>query len=89
MRAMFQLGPILSCSVKGPSGIEYKIDGYPEGAGYQGYYFEGSEITVTIISSHKNRFSHWLVNGRKINDSSLSFVILSNSTIEPVFRNND
>lgn len=89
MRDMFKLGPSFSCRVKGPAGIQYEIDSYPETIGYNGYYFEGKNMTVSISSSHKDTFSHWLVNGRKVEGSTLSFTVLADSTIEPVFRNDD
>ena len=89
MRAMFKLGPSYSCHVKGPVGIKYVIDDYPEDTDYQGYYFEGNKITVRIASSHNENFSHWLVNGEKIKNASLSFSVTSNSIIEPVFFNHE
>lgn len=87
MRDMFKLGPSFSCRVKGPLGIKYIIDDYPEDTDYQGYYFEGNKITVRIASYHNESFSHWLVNGKEIENFSLSFTVLSNSIIEPVFEN--
>ena len=87
MRELFKLGPIFSCTVKGPKEITYSIDDYPEESDYQGYYFEGREITVKITSLHQKNFSHWLVNGKIIKNPILLYSVLSESIIEPVFKN--
>lgn len=89
MREKFELGPSYSCRVKGPEGIQYSIDEYPEGSDYKGHYFEGNKVTVKIISSHNEFFSHWLVNGKKIEEPSFAYTIKSDLIIEPVFKNHE
>jgi hypothetical protein len=78
-------GESFSCEVKGPRGIEYNIDGYPERAGYQGWYFRGQPIRVEIAGQHTRGFSHWLVNGKKVAVSQLVYPVSSAIVIEPVF----
>lgn len=86
MQRYFGLGEVLSCQVKGPAGTHYQIDGYPEGPGYQGSYFKGTIIKVDIASEHQALFSHWLVNGEKVEHRNLTVQILLDTTIEAVFK---
>lgn len=78
----------LSCKVKGPVDIKYQIDGYPEGADYQGWYYAQETIDIRIVSPHRIHFSHWMVNGKKISDTHLIFPITNKTDIEPVFKDN-
>ena len=75
---------IFLAKVEGPSGIRYKIDGYLEEGGYQGYYYNGKNIEIEIISPHRDNFSHWMVNGEKVQRLRLSLPLYSNTVIEPV-----
>jgi hypothetical protein len=79
-------GESLSCEVKGADGIEYEIDGYPERAGYQGWYFKGQPIRVKIVGRHARVFSHWLVNGKKVAVSELVYPVSSATVIEAVLK---
>lgn len=73
--------------LKGPDKTEYIIDGYHEHAGYKGKYFKNMPITIKVEKSPKHKqFSHWLVNGKKIDKQNLAFQILSDTTIEAVFK---
>lgn len=76
----------LSCEVKGPAGIRYEIDGYPEKEGYYGLYFGRRHINVEIVSKHKESFSHWLVNGKKVEEYPLFHSVNSKTVIEPIFK---
>ena len=84
MQQYFGLGEVFSCQVKGPDGIQYHIDGYPERPGYQGNYFKGMPIKVNIASDHQATFSHWLINGEKVLGRNLVYNVKSEMVIEPV-----
>lgn len=75
------------CRVGGPADMTYEIDGFRSAAGYKGWYFKGSEITVKIESKNEKAVSYWMVNGEKIksDDNQLKYTINSKTTIEPVF----
>ncbi len=84
---LFKLGPSLLCQVTGPADIQYEIDGYDELSGYQGYYFKGSRITVSIDAPYQKKFSYWLVNEKRVDSSRLDFEVREDLIIEPVFQN--
>lgn len=86
---LFKLGPSLLCQVTGPADIQYDIDGYQEPAGYQGYYFKGSRITVSIAAPYQKRFSYWLVNEKKVNSPRLDLEVREDLIIEPVFQDEE
>ena len=86
MRRYFDVGDSLLCKVNGPPGIRYRVDGFPETAGYQGWYFEGKTITIEIVNSEKWAFSHWIVNGERVEGRRLIHPVTSETVIEPVFR---
>lgn len=88
MSRFFETGESLSCEVNGPPGIRFKIDGYSETNNYKGWYFEGAPIKIEIVSPHRDLFSHWLVNGKKISGSQLVYNIDSITSIEPVLKKN-
>jgi len=73
--------------LKGPDETEYIIDGYREHTGYKGKYFKGMPVTVKIEKTPKHKqFSHWLVNGKKIDKKDLAFQMLSDTSIQAVFK---
>ncbi len=84
MQEFFDLGQSNTCSVRGPDGIKYEIDGYPEDGNYQGHYFKGSSIKVEVTSSHKQDFSYWLVNKKKVSQHPLIHEVSENTKIEPI-----
>lgn len=88
MRRYFDAGESLPCEVKGPPGIQFKIDGYSETNDYVGWYFEGEPIKIEIVGPHRDLFSYWLVNGKKVMGSQLVYNIDSNTSIEPVMKKN-
>jgi hypothetical protein len=83
---LFDLGPGLLCQVTGPADIQYEIDGYDEFSGYQGYYFKGSRITVSLDAPYQKKFLYWLVNGKRVDGFSLDLEVLENLIIVPVFN---
>ena len=85
MQKYFGLGPSFLCSVTGPGGIRFKVDGYPEENGYEGWYFRDFPITVVILDPPPKIFSHWRVNGKRVAGDRLQFVIQSETNITPIF----
>ncbi len=79
------VGKSLKCSVTGPSGVEFVIDGYPEKAGYQGWYFEGQQVDIRLETPNEENFSHWIVNGEKRHGISLALGIQTETFVEAVF----
>jgi hypothetical protein len=70
--------------VKGPEGIELEIDGHSATAGYRGWYFRDSPMTVEVLGADRERFSHWLVNGRRVSGPRLVQRIESRTRIVAV-----
>lgn len=85
--SFFGVSENYECRLKGPDNTEYIIDGYHEHAGYKGKYFKGMSITVKVKKSPKHkRFSHWLVNEKRVDRHDLIYQILSDTTIQAVFK---
>jgi len=89
IQQLFGKGKCCLCDVEGPHGIQYEIDGYAEKAGYQGWYFEGDKLTVKILDFPQGIFSHWEVNGKKIEDPNLEYTVSIKTRIKPVFNTTD
>ncbi len=82
----FHKGDSYPCHVKGPGGVDFKIDGYLEKGGYSGWYFEGLPITIEVIGINRNHFAHWIVNGKKITSTRLVYPVRTKTEIEAVFQ---
>ena len=74
-------GRPVTCEVTGPPGIEYEIDGYPEGPDYRGAYFAGQTITVSVAASASP--AGWKVNGVPVGGDVLSMGLHADTVIEP------
>ena len=86
MQKHFSLGNSYTCTVSGPEGIEFEIDGYPAQPGYVGWYFDGMPFSVKLSSPSKRLFSHWLVNGHKVETGdTLRLQVHADTTIEAIF----
>lgn len=75
------------CSVKvGKSKLLYKVDGYFYENEYKGWYYKGTDISVTLSESDNGIVKYWLVNGKKINKNmnSLKYKVNAPMVIVPV-----
>ncbi len=82
------VGEFVSFQINGPTGTDYKIDGFDELSGYTGRYFSNQKVRVSL--SHpgdRQRLSHWLVNGESFDSKNLVLHLNKNTLIEPVFCN--
>lgn len=87
MDEYFEAGPAHRCEVRGPDDIDYLIDGYPERAGYTGWYFSGRTIRVELADPQLRRaLSHWQVNGRRVDGQPLELPVETETILEPVMR---
>ncbi|NQT93519.1 MAG: CotH kinase family protein [Lentisphaerae bacterium] len=86
LRAYAGAGKVMSCTVGGNAGSEYRIDGYPETGGYRGSYYAGQEISVEPIGPAGKRIASWLVNGQNVPGNNLSIPVYEDTVIEPVLE---
>jgi len=82
----FNLGKLVSCTVKNKSNIHLTIDGYPYMDHYNGRYLQGSFITASVIGKSRKNFSHWRINGKIVPGPDLKLRIVTDSSIEPVLN---
>lgn len=85
LRAHADAGKIVTCTIIGPAGSEYRIDGYPEPGEYRGMYYVGQSISVEPVDRDGPSIHAWLVNGRHVPGTKLSVVVDKDMVIEPVF----
>lgn len=81
-----RVGPPHPVQVEGPEGLELRIDGRPAATGYRGWYFRDFPIAVEVVGAERERFSHWLVNGKSVGGRELVQRIESRTQIAPVLR---
>lgn len=87
MVEQFRLEGPYRCRVQIPGGQSLMIDGHSYGKSYDGWYFGGQSIVVdTAAGNAGEKFSHWLVNGRKIAVPRLRHTVNDNTTIRAVFN---
>jgi len=81
----FDIGKVVKCELKTTPGVVFLIDGFPERNGYQGNYYLGSTVRVSVSHDNNLQVSHWLVNGKKYDTGGeLRFKIEADTEIEPV-----
>ena len=81
------LGPTFRVQVSGPPRTEYEIDGFDERGHYTGDYFEGQSVRAEVVGAHRAGFSHWLVNGERVDGRELVLVPVKRQTrIRPVLQ---
>ena len=85
MQELFGIGEIVRSEVNGPRHIRYEIDGYPEPDGYIGYYRKGKQIRIKIKNIKQGKFSHWLINEKKVLDYPLIYTLNQKTNIRAVF----
>lgn len=88
MQQYFGSARSFPCRVIGLNTMTDRIDGYPATTPYKGWYFEGSDITVTIGPLDNRRIVQWFVNGEPVESkqSQFRYTVKSQTTIKPVFK---
>ena len=86
MRKYFQSPQSVYCKVNVPAPLSFAVDGYSYHKMYDGWYFKGEKISVSIDSTKP--LAYWKINGMKIEakGNSLSFAVQGKTFIEPVFK---
>ncbi len=82
-------GPSVRVQVAGRGG-PVAIDGYPVSSAWEGYYFRGMRIRVSVPDGRSVRLLGWRVNGtREVRGSSIDLITDRDLTIEPVWQDGD
>ncbi len=71
-------------SIEGPVDVALDVDGYAETGGYQGWYVEGTPVTVVV--GDQADFSHWVVNGQRQEGRRLVVEVVETTSIRAVMR---
>lgn len=82
----FHLEGPFSCRVRGADGLRLLIDGYTYETAYAGRYFKGQKIVLEPAGSAADTFSHWLVDGRRVNARRLEHLVENDMNIEAIFN---
>ena len=78
-------GPAVPCHIGGTRGAVV-IDGRRVAPGWQGSYFPGMRLTVSVPPDLASSFSHWVVNGAEVQGSTLALDANATLDIEPIWR---
>ncbi len=78
------LGPAFRVEVTTSDGIDIEVDGYRKVGSYEGWYFDGSEVVITMADERAD-FSHWLVNEQRVSSRALRHRVVADTVVTPVF----
>ena len=81
----YGVGESFEVEVRAPEGLNFEIDGYPEEAGYSGWYFRGQSIAAELEGTREDAPAHWLVNGERIEGPRLAHRVTEKTVIEPAW----
>jgi formylglycine-generating enzyme required for sulfatase activity len=80
--------PSRRVAVAAPANIDVVIEGERVRDGYQGLYFPDIELTADVADEHRQGFTGWQINGRRIPGTvPLKFTAEQDTQIEAVFNN--
>ncbi len=77
-------GPAVTCRIGGTRGAVV-IDGWRVVPGWQGSYFPGMRVTLSVPPELTPGFSHWVVNGAEVKGTVLTLEATSALDIEPIW----
>ena len=86
LQKQLTLGEIFICRLISPKKITFQVDGYSEKNDYKGWYYDNSIIQIKVDATYQNLFSHWLVNGHRIDDIKLNHIVKEDTEIRVVFK---
>jgi hypothetical protein len=80
-------GPVVEVRVRIPDGMTLDVDGHRTAGLYEGRYFSGSPIRLSVPEDARARFSGWTVNGRELphREPSLTLPVEGPLDISPRF----
>jgi hypothetical protein len=77
-------GPAVTCRIGGTRGAVI-VDGHRVVPGWQGKYFPGMRLALSVPPELASAFSHWLVNGTKVSGAALTVEASASLDIEPIW----
>lgn len=77
--------PSVKVTIRGSSGTVI-VDGHPVSPGWQGYYFPGMRVRLSVPDAAQARLASWTVNGRAISDRVAEIVADRDLSIEAIWR---
>ncbi len=88
MRTYYDSPESHGCDVIGPTAGGITIDGYPADLPYEGWYFAGSKITLSVDTHPLQRLVGWRINDHiiKTTENQFSHTVTAPVKIEPLFK---
>ncbi|MCA9396469.1 MAG: hypothetical protein KC649_04790, partial [Candidatus Omnitrophica bacterium] len=65
---------------------DYTVEGFRKKGLFDGVYFKGNVVEFNIPEDQKKNFSHWVVNGRRINNNHFRYNCSDNIFIEAFYN---
>jgi hypothetical protein len=78
--------PSVKVTIAGSAGT-VMVDGHLVSPGWEGYYFPGMRVRVSVPDTGRARVASWTVNGREIASPVLDVIADRDLAIEPIWRN--
>jgi hypothetical protein len=80
--------PSTTLRLHGPPGVTLSVDGFEVARGFEGRYFPGRTITVSVGQESRSRLAYWRVNGARMDSDgrSLSLQTTRDLEVEAVLR---
>jgi hypothetical protein len=85
LQRYFDAGDSFTVNVRTDDGTAYRVDGYAKHGSFEGKYFADQTVIVEAGEREHHAFSHWLVNGRRVEGERLAHSVTSDAVIESVF----
>lgn len=62
------------------------VDGWPTEPGYEGYYFPGMSVRLSVPDEDRGEFAYWRVNGETLRTPEIALVADRDQSVEAVWR---
>lgn len=86
MAKRFGLNGPFTCKVEASTAAPLLIDGHDYERAYTGRYFASTPLRLEVAAEQRPGFSHWLINGREVRDSTLTLAPVEDLLVVPVFQ---
>ena len=85
VQGLVQMGPAHELSVEIPAERTVSVNGFEVSGRFKGRYFEGMRVELAVDPATARGFSHWILDGERIPQPSVSVIVGEDKTVQAVF----